>query len=817
MAEENNKIALAKNLEEVAIDSEMKASYLDYAMSVIVGRAIPDLRDGLKPVHRRTIYSMHLTASHYNQPYKKSARIVGEVMGKFHPHGDAAIYDALVRMAQDFSLRYPLVDGQGNFGSIDGDPPAAMRYTEARLTKFAQVLLNDLEKNTVNFISNYDGTLQEPEIFPSAVPMLLLNGVSGIAVGMATSIPPHNIAELIDAFVCFIDNPEVSVDQLMKIMPGPDFPTGGFIFGRDSIKKAYETGKGSLVIRAKATVETDNKGRQKIVFTEIPFLCNKSKILESIANLIKERRIEGVTDLRDESDREGIRIVLDLKRDENPERILKALYKYTQLQSNFSIIFLAILDNQPRQFTLPEYFSCFLEHRKEVVRRRSLYELEKAEKRAHIIEGLKIALKNIELVIKLIRQSKNRSEARQLLIEKLSLTTVQSDAILDLQLYRLTSLEIDKLDNEYLELLKQISFLKELLASEKMLLNVIKSEMLKIKEEFADKRRTTIVDAELTETNLEDLIKDEDFVIFYTRNGYIKRTTLSAYRNQNRTTMGKKGFTLKEEDSISKLYVAAAKDYLLVFTERGRLYWLKVYDIPEGDLSGRGRPIQQLLPIGEEKICSLISVKEFSSELDVLLFSKNGYVKKTPLSDFSRPRSSGIIAASVDDGDSLLEAVVAPKNSEVILGTNLGKAIIFNVDEIREMGRNARGVIAIRLDKGDFVIGADLISPKQRYILTCTENGFGKKSDLSLYRRQKRGGKGILNIKVSERIGRVVGLVTLDEDLTEIVISSLKGNVKKLDTMTLRPQGRATQGVRIINLRSEDRVVAVEKINRISD
>jgi DNA gyrase subunit A len=803
------------SIEEVAIENEMKTSYLDYSMSVIIGRAIPDIRDGLKPVHRRSLFSMHQTGSHYNQPYKKSARIVGDVMGKYHPHGDAAIYDTVVRMAQDFSLRYPLVDGQGNFGSIDGDPPAAMRYTEARLHKITNEILNDLEKGTVDFVPNYDGSLTEPEILPSLLPMLLLNGTSGIAVGMATSIPPHNLGELVDAFTHFVDNRDVSVDELMKIMPGPDFPTGGFIFGQNMIKSAYETGKGSFVVRAKAVVETDSKGRQKIVVTEIPYQTNKSKILENIAELVKSKRLEGISDLRDESDRDGMRIVIEIKKDEIPEVILNTLFKHTQLQTSYSIILLAIVNQQPLQFNLIEYFNYFLGHRKEIIRRRSLFELDKAEKRAHIIEGLKIALGKLDLVIKIIRGSKNRPEAKAGLMEKIKLTALQADAILDMQLYRLTGLEIEKLENEYIDLIKLINYLKELLASERLMLNVIKEELRKVKEQFADKRRTVIVEKQLSEFKIEDMIKDEDFVISYTRNGYIKRTTLSSYRSMNRGTMGKKGAGLKEEDVISRVFVASAHAYILAFTEMGRMFWIKVYDIPEGDSAGRGKPINRLIGIGpEERVCSVINVKEFPEDHYVMLFSKQGYVKKTSLAEFSHPRNNGIIAAEVPDDDRLLEAVITLGNNDVILGTYLGKALKFNEKNVRPMGRGARGVTAIKLGKGDFVVGADVIAANDKYILTVTENGIGKKSDLALYRLQNRGGKGLINIKITEKLGKVVGLVTLNEGDSEIILCSEKGIMNKQDTAELRSKGRATQGVKLVNLKPGDRVVAVEKVKQ---
>jgi DNA gyrase subunit A len=802
-------------IEEVAIESEMKTSYLDYSMSVIIGRAIPDIRDGLKPVHRRTLYSMHQTGSHFNQPYKKSARIVGDVIGKYHPHGDAAVYDTLVRLAQDFSLRYPLVDGQGNFGSIDGDPPAAMRYTEVRLQKISNEMLNDLDKGTVDFLPNYDGSLTEPAIFPALLPMLLLNGTNGIAVGMATSIPPHNLGELIDAFTYFVDNHDATVKDLMKIMPGPDFPTGGFIFGQDMIRAAYETGKGNFVVRAKAVVETDSKGRQKIVVTEIPYQTNKAKILENIADLVKSKRLEGISDLRDESDRDGLRVVIEIKKDEIPEVILNTLFKHTQLQISYSIILLAIVNQQPQQFNLIDYFNYFLGHRKEVIRRRSLFELEKAEKRAHIIEGLKIALGKLDLVIKIIRGSKSRPDAKSNLMEKIKLSAIQADAILDMQLYRLTGLEIEKLENEYIDLIKLINYLKELLASERMMLNLIKEELRKVKEQFADKRRTEIVAKQLSDFRIEDMIKDEDFVITYTRNGYIKRTTLSSYRSMNRGTMGRKGIGLKEEDAISRVFVASAHAYILAFTEKGRMFWIKVYDIPEGDSAGRGKPINRLIGIGpEEKVCSVINVKEFPEDKYVMLFSKQGYVKKTSLAEFSHPRINGIIAADVPEKDLLLEAVITSGHNEIILGTYLGKALKFREEDVRPMGRGARGVIAIKLGKGDFVVGADVIEEKDKYILTVTANGIGKKSDLSLYRLQNRGGKGLINIRITDKLGKVVGLATLNDEDGEIILCSEKGILNKQDTSELRSKGRATQGVKLVNLKPGDRVVAIEKVKQ---
>jgi len=808
---------IKERIEEVTIENEMQTSYLDYSMSVIIGRAIPDMRDGLKPVHRRTLFSLYQTSTYYNKPYKKSARIVGDVIGKYHPHGDTAVYDTLVRMAQNFSLRYPLVDGQGNFGSIDGDPPAAMRYTEVRLKKISSELLSDIEKNTVDFVENYDGSLTEPVIFPTLLPLLLLNGSSGIAVGMATSIPPHNIKELINSFIYYIDNRDASVEELLEILHGPDFPTGGFIFGKESIRKAYESGRGTIIVRAKANIETDLKGRQKIIINEIPFQTNKARILENIAKNVKNKRITGISDLRDESDRDGMRIVIEVKRDDIPEVIINSLFKYTQLQTTFSINLLAIVNQQPKQFNLVEYFNYFLGHRKEIVRRRSLFELEKAENRAHIIEGLKIAIDKLDLVIKIIRSSKNRDNARSSLMDHLPLTLVQTDAILDMQLYKLTGLEIDKLEAEYIDLLKLINYLNELLSSERMLLNLIKDELIKVSEKYEDDRRTIIIDQELQDINIEDLIKDEDFVILFTKKGYIKRTTLSTYKNQNRGTMGKRGFGLKEEDVISRVFVASAHDYILVFTQKGRMFWKKVYDIPEGDTIGRGKPLNRLIGIDEnEKVCSVINVKEFSSDKYIILFSKKGYVKKTSLTAFSRPRVNGIIAASVDEDDLLFEAQITDGNSEIVLGSNLGKAIKFSEHDVRVMGRSARGVRGIKLNKNDFLVGADIIVGDQKYILTVTENGIGKKSDAFLYRLQKRGGKGLINMRLNERLGKVIGLVTLGEN-DDIILSSEHGILNKQHSSKIRSQGRATQGVKVLNLKSGDKLVSLDKVKIDTD
>jgi len=813
MTDENKNLS---NIEEVTIENEMQTSYLDYSMSVIIGRAIPDIRDGLKPVHRRTLFSLSQTGTYYNKPYKKSARIVGDVIGKYHPHGDQAVYDTLVRMAQDFSLRYPLVDGQGNFGSIDGDPPAAQRYTEVRLKSITNELLRDLEKNTVNFSPNYDGSLTEPEVFPSQLPNLLLNGSSGIAVGMATSIPPHNIKDLTDAFMEYMDDSEISFEQIMSILKGPDFPTGGTIYGKSSILEAYKTGKGSVIVRGKAGFEEDEKGKQKIIISEIPYQTNKSKLLETIAKLVNSKKIGGISDLRDESDRDGMRIVVEIKRDDIPEVVLNNLFKYTQLQTTFSLNLLAIVNQQPKQFNIKNYFKYFLGHRKEIIRRRTLFELDKAEKRIHIIEGLKIAIANLDEIVKIIKGSKNRDEARRELILKFKLSEIQANAILEMQLYRLTGLEVEKLENEYNELVELIKYLKEILSNEEKLLNLIKTELIESASKFEDKRRTEIIDAELTEINMEDIIKDEDYIIIFTKEGYIKRTLLDSYKIQNRGTMGKKGFGLKDKDMVRRVFVASAHEYILVFTEKGRMFWKKVYDLPEGDTTGRGKPINRIIGIGsEEKVCSVINVKEFSEEKYVMLFSRKGYVKKTRLSKFSRPRVSGIIAADVPENDLLFEAHITNGDNDIILGSNLGKSIRFNEKQVREMGRGARGVIGIRLEKEDFLVGAGVIYDTDKYILTLTESGIGKKSALDLYRCQSRGGKGLLNIRINEKLGKVIGLVILD-DFDEIILSSEKGVVNKVRTSQIRSQGRVTQGLKIINLKKGDRLVSLEKV-RVDD
>ncbi len=808
MDEENT---IIENIEDITIEKEMKTSYLDYSMSVIIGRAIPDIRDGLKPVHRRTLYSLHTTGTHYNQAYKKSARIVGDVIGKYHPHGDQAVYNTLVRMAQDFSMRYTLVDGQGNFGSIDGDAPAAMRYTEVRLKKISNQLLADLEKNTVNMVENYDGSLVEPEIFPTQLPILFINGSSGIAVGMATSIPPHNIKELIDAFIAFVDNKNISTFELMEYLKGPDFPTGGIIYGKNSILNAYETGRGSVVLRAKYHVE-EKKGRDSLIIDEIPYQTNKSKILENIANLVKLKKINDISDLRDESDKDGMRIVIELKRDTIPEVVMNLLYKHTQLQTVFSVNLLAIVNKQPKQFSLIDYFRYFLGHRKEVVKRRTIFDLNKAEKRAHIIEGLKIALDKLDLVIKIIRASKNREEAKNALQKELPLSDLQVNAILDMQLYKLTGLEIDKLNTEYAELQKKINYYKELLSNEEMMINLIKEETISASKEFEDERRTEIIDYEISGFNKEDFIPDDDFIIIFTKEGYIKRSDLNSYNNQNRGTIGKRGLGLKDDDFTKRIFVASAHEYILIFTEKGKLYWKKVHEIPESESNSKGRPINRIIDIDEgDSVCSIINIKEFSDNTNVVVMSEKGYIKKTPLSSFSNPRKGGIIAVKVSENDRIIEAQESNGSNDIIIGTREGKAIKFNEKDIRETGRNTRGVRAIRLKGDDIVVAADIIREESKYILCVSENGIGKKSSIDDYRIQRRGGSGLINMKINDKTGKVIGLLTLD-DKDDIILCSKNGIVNKQSSDNMRQQGRNTQGVRIIKLRGDDKLVSLEKI-----
>ncbi|MBI3940323.1 MAG: DNA gyrase subunit A [Acidobacteria bacterium] len=799
---------VARQQVPVNIEDEMRVSYLDYAMSVIVGRALPDVRDGLKPVHRRVLHAMRELGNTFDRPYKKSARIVGDVIGKYHPHGDTAVYDTIVRMVQDFSMRYPLIDGQGNFGSVDGDSPAAMRYTEIRMARLAGELLADIDRDTVDFQANYDESLTEPLVLPAKIPNLLVNGTSGIAVGMATNIPPHNLTEIINATVALIDKPDTPVEALMKMIPGPDFPTAGFIYGRTGIKQAYQTGRGIIQMRARAAVEQIGKEREAIVVTEIPYQVNKAKLIERIAELIREKKLEGISDLRDESDRDGMRIVVELKRGEQPQVILNNLYKMTPMQSTFGVILLSIVNNQPRVLNLAECLSYFIEHRREVVVRRTRFDLDKAEKRAHILEGLKKALDHLDGVITLIRSCKTPPEAREGLMKKYDLTQPQAEAILEMRLQRLTGLERDKIVQEYEETLRLIAQLKEILASEKALKQVIKEELKEIQKNYGDARRTTIVDEEV-ELTLEDLIVDENVVITSSRSGYIKRTAAHIYRSQNRGGKGRIGMTTRTEDLIDYLFVASTHAYMLIFTNKGRVYWLKVYEIPDVGAAGKGKAIVNLVNMGpDEKLADMIAVKEFSAGRYVVMATQQGVIKKTELTAFSNPRSSGIIAMGVEEGDELIAVKQTAGKHGIFLATHDGLAIRFSEDKVRDMGRTAFGVWGIRLQEGDFLIGMEVFDSggEDGAILTVTEHGFGKRTSIAEYRTQGRGGKGIINIKTTDRNGKAVGICLVFET-SEVILITEQGKIIRLEASKIRETiTRSAQGVKLIVLEENDRV-----------
>ncbi|HVT03444.1 MAG TPA: DNA gyrase subunit A [Thermoanaerobaculia bacterium] len=798
----------------VNIEDEMKKSYLDYAMSVIIGRALPDVRDGLKPVHRRVLYGMYEAGNTSTRAYKKSARIVGDVMGKFHPHGDSAIYDAVVRLAQDFSMRYPLVDGQGNFGSIDGDNAAAMRYTEIRLTRLAEELLrDDIDKETVDFVPNYDGTEREPAVLPAKYPNLLVNGSSGIAVGMATNIPPHNLGEVIDACILMIENPAATTEQLMQHMPGPDFPTAAFIHGITGIHQAYSTGRGIIQMRARAVFETQKKNaeRQSIVITEIPYQTNKARLIEKIADLVRDKRIDGISDLRDESDRDGIRIVVELKRGEVPEIVLNNLYKNTQMQTTFGIIFLAIVNNQPQVMNLPTLLRHFLDHRKEIVIRRTRFELRKAEERAHILEGLVRALDHLDEVISLIRSSAGPDEARVGLMSQFSFSQVQAQAILEMRLQRLTGLERDKIMEEYREIQATIVRLKEILASERLVLDIIRNELDEIKRLYSNPRRTEII-AEENEIGILDMIVEEDMVITVSRGGYIKRSPLSLYRAQRRGGKGKLGMVPKEEDIVEHLFVASTHSYILVFTSRGRLYWLKVHTIPEIGSAARGKALVNLLDIQpDESVRALLSVKNFTEGKYVVMLTRTGKIKKTELAAFSNPRSAGIIAVDINEGDDLLSVELSDGDSEVFIGTHDGMAIRFKESDVRPMGRGAAGVKGIGLRDGDKVVEMDVLGKDPGEILTITECGFGKRTSVDEYRLQTRGGTGVINIKTTEKNGKVVAITCVAPD-DEVLLITKYGKMIRVACSTIRSVGRSTQGVKLIQLEKEDAVVSAVKL-----
>ena len=810
----------------VNIEDEMKRSYMDYAMSVIIGRALPDARDGLKPAHRRVLYGMKTMGLAATRGYRKCAKIVGEVMGNFHPHGDASIYDTLVRLAQDFNMRYTLVDGQGNFGSIDGDPPAAMRYTEARLRALGDDMMTDLDKETVDFAPNYDETTEEPTVLPTPFPNLLVNGSAGIAVGMATNVPPHNLREVVDGCIWLIESSYLGkgdadvvvattrgekLKHLIKLIPGPDFPTGGYIVGRAGVLQAFTTGRGSILLRARTSIETNRKGDKiSIIVSEIPYQVNKTKLLERIADLVREKTIEGISDLRDESDREGMRIVIELKRGEVPEVILNNLYKHTPLQTSFGIITLAIERGRPKIFNLLELVESFVEFRREIVRRRTEFELRKAEARYHILEGLKIALDHLDAVITLIRASKTVFEARDGLMTSFGLTQIQSQAILDMQLQRLTGLERQKILDELAELLKTIERLRAILASERLLMQIIVDELKAVRDKYGDDRRTQIID-ESGELSIEDLIAEEDMAITVSNTGYIKRTAISTYRNQRRGGKGRIGMRTRDEDFVSHLFVASTHAYIMIFSDRGRAYWLKVHEIPDVGPGGKGKSIANLVSMEDgEKIAAMLAVKEFDENHFVVMGSRKGVVKKTALSAFSNPRAGGIIAMGVEEGDAVITVRLTDGAGEVFIGTHHGMAVRFHEQDVRPMGRTAYGVRGITLRDDDYVVAMEVVRPGGT-LLTVTERGFGKRTEIDEYRVQSRGGVGIININTSERNGPVVGVAYVQEG-DEMLLITQQGMIIRMPTNDVRAIGRATQGVRLIEIEGEDRVVSVARL-----
>ncbi len=804
--------ALGEKIIQVPIEDEMRDSYIDYAMSVIVGRALPDVRDGLKPVHRRILFAMQELGLASNRSYKKSARIVGEVLGKYHPHGDLAVYESLVRMVQDFSLRYPLVGGQGNFGSIDGDNAAAMRYTEVRLAPAAEELLSDIDKATVDFGPNFDESLQEPALLPAKLPNLLINGASGIAVGMATNIPPHNLREICEGIQAVIDNPQISIKELMKIVKGPDFPTGGIILGREGIRGAYETGRGRMTVRAKAVIETGERKKDAIIISEIPYQVNKSNVIASMARLVEDKKVEGISDIRDESDRDGMRIVVELKKDAIHQIVLNQLYKHTQLQETFGAIFLALVDGQPRVLNLKQMIEQFVEFRVEVVTRRTQFELDKAEKRAHILEGLKIAIANLDKIIQTIRKAKDPEIARQELVKNFRLTEIQAKAILEMQLQRLTALEREKIEEEYLELIKKIEYFRSVLKSRAKVLGIVKEELAEVVKKFGDERRTQIV-AQETELELEDLIAEEDVLIAISHTGYIKRTPVTLYRRQRRGGIGVTGGGVKEEgeDFIEHFFLASTHDYILFFTNKGRVYWRKAYEIPQASRQARGKAIVNLLSLDpEETVTSFLQVKEFDEKHFIFMATKNGMVKKTNLSQYSNPRTTGIIAIKLRPKDELVSTHLTTGKDEIFLATQSGKAIRFPEKMVREMGRGASGVRGIRFGKKDEVIAMEVASSDTK-VLTVTNLGFGKKSIFKDYRLQSRGGKGVINIKLTAKNGQVVGVLAVKEE-DEVILMSTGGMVVRCPINQIRTSGRAAQGVRLIRLKDKDKVAAAARV-----
>ncbi len=802
---------LKANKTPVNIEDEVRQSFMDYAMSVIIARALPDARDGLKPVHRRALFAMYDLGNDWNRPYKKSARVVGDVIGKYHPHGDVAVYDTIVRMAQGFSMRHPLVDGQGNFGSVDGDPPAARRYTEIRMARIAGELLAHLDKETVDFTPNYDDTLKEPAVLPARIPNLLINGSAGIAVGMATNIPPHNLGEVVDALVALIENPDLSAAELMRWVPGPDFPTAGFIHGTAAITEAYTTGKGILQLRARATTETDKRsGRVSIIVKEIPYQVNKARLIERIAELVNDKKVDGISDLRDESDRDGMRIVIELKKDANPDIVLNQLYKLTPMQESFGVIMLAIVDGRPKLLNLKQALQVFIAHRKDVVSRRTLFELRKAEERLHILDGLRIALDHLDAVIALIRAAADPATAKKGLTQQFHLSDIQAQAILDMRLQRLTGLERDKILAEHAETLTQIARFKQILADEREVYKIIVEELQQVKKLHADERRTQIVD-ESTEISIEDMIAEEDMAVTISSQGYIKRNAVSLYRAQRRGGRGKIGATTKEEDFVEHLFVASTHSYILFFTTSGKAYWIKVHELPQAGRAARGKAIVNLLNLDkDEKISAFLPVREFQEGRHVFFATKNGTVKKTDLMAYSNPRKAGIIAISLDPGDEVIGVRLTDGQQEIILSTRDGQAIRFKEADVRPMGRGAGGVRGITLEAGDSVVGADVVSPGAT-LLAVAEKGYGKRTEMDEYRLQTRGGKGIITMKVTDKTGAVVGvrMVTDDDD---IMLVTDGGKVIRTPVKGISIIGRNTQGVRLIELAEGEKVVSVARL-----
>ncbi len=795
----------------VTLEEEMKSSYIDYAMSVIVARALPDVRDGLKPVHRRVLYGMHDLGMAHNKPYKKSARIVGEVLGKYHPHGDTAVYDSMVRMVQDFSLRYPLVDGQGNFGSVDGDSPAAMRYTEARLARICEEMLRDLDKNTVDFIPNFDDTLQEPTVMPSYLPNLLINGSSGIAVGMATNIPPHNLGEVVDGLTSLIKNPNITIEKLMKNIVAPDFPTGGIIYGYAGVKEAFLNGRGRIIVRARANVETQKSGREHIVITELPYQVNKANLIEKIADLVRSGKINDISNIRDESDRDGMRVVIELKKDAQPAIVLNQLFVHTQMQTTFGVIMLALVKGVPRVLNLKEILQHFLDHRMEVLIRRTKFELDAAEKRAHILEGYIIALDNIDAVIQTIKKSKDVETAKQNLMKKFKLSEIQAKAILDMRLQRLTGLERQKIEDEYKETIKLIEKLKGILKSEDKRKLIITEELQEIRKKYADARRTEIV-YDYEDFSLEDIIAEEDVVVTISHSGFIKRFPVSGYRKQGRGGKGVTGAGTKEDDFIEHMFIASTHQYILFFTDKGKVYWLKVHEIPEGGRAARGRSILNLLQKDkDELITAFVAVKEFSDDKYLIMATEHGTVKKTVLSAYGNVRKGGINAINLKKNDRLIEVKMTDGTNDIMIGTRNGFAVRFNEKDARDMGRTATGVRGVRLGKGDKVVGLLVIKRQGMSVLVVTEKGFGKRSDINDYRITHRGGKGVITVKTNDKIGKMIAMMEVNDN-DELVIISTKGMVIRQSMKDIRVMGRATQGVRVIRLKDGDSIADIAKV-----